>query len=79
MTTSQATNWLIKAAENTVIESRCRQVVIGKLDTEGESLPLLICKETATVPIEGVLPSRVLMRQIESKLTDYGSERPHTK
>ena len=33
-TTSQTRSWLIKAIENTVIEPRCRQLVIGKLDTE---------------------------------------------
>jgi len=62
-TTSQARSWLIKAIENTVIEPRCRQVVIGKLDTEkGESLPSLTCMEPAMVPIQGVHPARVLTR-----------------
>ena len=62
-TTSQTRSWLIKAIENTIIEPRCRQVVIGKLDTEkGESLPSLICMEPAMVPIQGVHPARVLTR-----------------
>jgi len=63
MTTSQTRTCLIKAIESTVIEPRCRQVVIGKLDTEkGESLPSLICMEPAMVPIHGVHPARVLTR-----------------
>jgi hypothetical protein len=34
-TGSQTTSsWFIKAAENTVLEPRCRQIVIGKLDTK---------------------------------------------
>ena len=49
-------SWLIKAIENTIIEPRCRQVVIGKSDIEkGESLSPLICMEHAIVPIQGFL------------------------
>jgi len=69
-TISQTRSWLIKAIENTVIEPRCRQVVIGKVDTEkGESLPSLVCMEPVMVPIQGVHPARVLTRvQTRSRL-----------
>jgi hypothetical protein len=62
-TTSQTSYWLIKFIENTVIEPRCRQVVIEKLNTEkGKSLPSLICMEPEIVPIHGVHPERVVTR-----------------
>jgi len=41
---SESTNsWLIKTVEETVIEPRCRQIIMGKLDTaKGESLPPVV-------------------------------------
>ena len=49
--------------EETVIEPRCRLIVIGKLDTrKGESLPSVVCMEPAMVPIQGLYPARVHTR-----------------
>jgi len=49
--------------EDTKIEPRCRQIVLGKLDAaKGESLPSVVCVEPAMVPIYGVHPARVLTR-----------------
>ena len=56
-------SWLIKSVEDTVIEPRCRQIVLGKLDaTKGENLPSVVCVEPAMVPIHGIHPARVLTR-----------------
>ena len=52
-------SWLIKSVEETIIEPRCRQIIIGKLDTaKGESLPPVVCVEPAMVPIHGIHPAR---------------------
>jgi len=54
-------SWLIKSVEDTIIEPRCRQIVLGKLDTtKGENLPPVVCVEPAMVPIHGIHPARVL-------------------
>jgi len=58
-----SSSWLIKSIEDTVIEPRCRQIVLGKLDaTKGENLPSVVCVEPAMVPIHGILSARVLTR-----------------
>jgi hypothetical protein len=56
-------SWLIKSIEDTVIEPRCRQIVLGKLDAnKGENRPSVVCVEPAMVPIHGIHPARVLTR-----------------
>jgi hypothetical protein len=56
-------SWLIKSVEDTIIEPRCRQIVMGKLDaTKGENLPPVVCVESAMFPIHGIHPARVLTR-----------------
>jgi len=41
-------SWLVRAKENVVVAPRCRQVIVGRLETEkGECLPPLICVQTA--------------------------------
>ena len=53
----------MKAVENVTIEPRCRQIVTGRLEGEkGQSLPSLVCVEPAHIPLQGVLPARVLTR-----------------
>jgi hypothetical protein len=37
-------SWLIKSVEEMIIEPSCRQIIMGKLDTEkGDSLPPVVC------------------------------------
>jgi hypothetical protein len=39
---TQSKTWLVKAKEDITIAPRCRQIVIGKLETErGQEIPLL--------------------------------------
>ena len=53
--------WQIRAMENVVIPPRSPQVVKGNLESEGGlKPPSLICIEPALIPIEGILPARVL-------------------
>jgi len=55
--------WLVRAKENVVVAPGCRQVIVGRLETEkGECLPPLICVEPAQLPAEGILPARALSR-----------------
>ena len=59
--------WQIRAMENVVIPPRSPQVVKGNLESEeGLKPPPLICIEPALIPIEGILPARVLSR-VESR------------
>ena len=59
--------WLVRATENIVLLPRSRQVVKGNLESEGGlKPPPLICIEPALIPIEGILPARVLSR-VESR------------
>jgi len=56
-------SWLIRAKENVVVASRCRQIIVGRLETEkGECLPPLICLEPDQLPLEGILPASALSR-----------------
>jgi len=56
-------SWLIRAKENVVVASRCRQIMVGRLETEkGECLPPFICLEPDQLPLEGILPARALSR-----------------
>jgi hypothetical protein len=58
---AQRKAWLAKAKENVVIAPRCRQIVLGKIESDREeSIPPLVCVESAQVPIEGILPARAL-------------------
>jgi hypothetical protein len=55
--------WLVRATENIVLPPRSRQIVKGKLDSEKGLKPRpLICIKPALIPIEGILPARVLSR-----------------
>jgi len=55
--------WLVKAKDNITMAPRSQQVVIGKLELEQEQEPPpLVCIEPTHIPIEGVLPARVLTR-----------------
>jgi len=50
--------WLLRATENVTIQPRCRQIIVGRLDSDGKTnLPLLVCVEPAQIPIEGILPA----------------------
>jgi hypothetical protein len=57
--TPQNGTWLVKASENIILAPRCRQIVQGRLETEGEqSLPPFVVVETAQIPIEVIPPAR---------------------
>jgi len=59
----QSRTWLVKAKENIVVAPRCREIVLGRLESEKkQSPPPLVCVEPAQIPIEGILPARVLSR-----------------
>ena len=36
--------------------------MVGRLESEEQSLPLLVCVKPAQIPIEGILPVRALSR-----------------
>jgi len=56
-------SWLIRTTEDITVAPRCRQIATGRLEIEkGESLTSLVCVEPALIPIQGVLPARVLTR-----------------
>jgi len=62
-TTDCGRSWLVRTTEDFTVEPRCRQIATGRLEVEkGESLPSLVCVEPALIPIQGVLPARVLTR-----------------
>jgi len=59
--TNSRKTWLVRAKENVVVAPRCRQIIVGRLESEkGESLPPLVCVEPAQLPVEGILPARAL-------------------
>jgi len=59
----QRNSWIVRARENIVVAPRCRQIVLGRLESEKEkNLPPLVCVEPAQIPIEGILPVRALSR-----------------
>ena len=61
--TQSSRTWFVRAKENVVVAPRCRQIIVGRLESEkGESLPPLVCVEPAPLPIEGILPARALSR-----------------
>jgi len=54
VTLQQGNSWLVRARENIVVAPRCRQFVVGRLESEKEqSLPSLVCVQLAQIPIEG--------------------------
>jgi hypothetical protein len=60
---TQNNTWLVRATENIVVAPRCRQFVVGRLDSQEEQkLPPLVCVEPGVIPIEGIFPARVLSR-----------------
>jgi hypothetical protein len=67
--THQSRTWLVRSKENIVVAPRCRQIVVGRLESEkGQSLPPLVCVEPTQIPIEGILPARALSRVKSSAL-----------
>ena len=62
-TTQCSRSWLVRATENITLSPRCRQIVTAKIELEKERrIPSLVCVETATIHLEGILPARVLSR-----------------
>jgi len=54
---------LVRATESVTIQPSCRQINVGRLDSDRKSnLPPLVCVEPAQIPIEGILPARGLTR-----------------
>ena len=54
--------WLVRARENVVVAPGCRQVIVGRLETEkGECLPPLICVEPPQLPVEGILARALII------------------
>ena len=63
VTRQQENSWLVRARENIVLAPRCRQIVVGRLESEKEqSLPSPVCVEPVQISIEGILPARALSR-----------------
>ena len=63
VTVSESESWLVKITENITGAPRCRHIVIGKTEVEkGQKPPSLVCVEPAHIPIQGILPGRVLSR-----------------
>jgi hypothetical protein len=60
---SQSESWLVKAAEDTTIAPRCRQIVMGRLESEkGRCSRSLVCIDPTQIPIQGVFSARELSR-----------------
>ena len=59
--TPQGRSWLVKANDNIVLAPRCRQVVQGRPEMEGEqNLPPLVVVEPVQIPIQAIFPARAL-------------------
>ena len=70
LTTLPDKSWLVRATQNVTVPPRCRQIIIGALETErDQDLPPLVCVEPAHFPIEGVVPGRGLSR-IEARVNE---------
>ena len=55
--------WLVKATENIVLASRCRQVAVARLETEKEqNLPPVVYVEPTQIPTEVIFPARTHSR-----------------
>jgi len=54
--------WFVKGKENITLPPRCSQVVAGKLETEEQTLPPLVCAEPTQIPVVGIFPARALTR-----------------
>jgi len=60
---SQDRSWFVRARQDIILATRCRQVVTARLESEMEQkLPSLVCIEPAQIPIEGIFPARALSR-----------------
>ena len=65
LTVHQDKIWLLKITENIMIAPRCRQIVLGKLETEkGQSHPPLVWVEPIQIPIEGILSACAFASQV---------------
>jgi hypothetical protein len=75
---AQSRTWLVKARENITIAPRCREVVMGNLESErNQELPS-VCVEPVQIPIEGIFPTRALTRVgLNSQPTDVTSPPEH--
>ena len=60
LTTLPDKSWLVRVARNVTMLPRCRQIIVGALETDrDQDLPPLVCVEPAHIPIE-VVPARGL-------------------
>ena len=67
--TDESMSWLVRATENVKIAPRCRQIVLGRLESGKEqNLPPLICVEPAQIPLHGIHSARGLAR-VQPKAT----------
>ena len=64
LTTLPEISWLVLAAQNLTVPPRCRQMIIGAMETD-QDIPRLVCVEPAHIPIEVVFPARGLTRRGE--------------
>jgi len=61
--TQWSRSWLVRVTENITLASQCSQVVTAQIELEkGRNLPPLVCVEPAIIPMEGILPARMLSR-----------------
>ena len=70
ITMPESKSWLVRATENVTVAPRCRQIVLGRLESERvQKFPTLVCVEPAQIPIEGILSARGLSR-VEPKANE---------
>jgi hypothetical protein len=51
-----SSTWLVRTTGNVTVAPLCRQVIVGKLESEkGQKILPLVCVETAQIPIQGIL------------------------
>jgi hypothetical protein len=58
MTKQDNKSWLVRATENVTVAHRCRQIVSGRLESEQQNLPPLVCVKPAHIPAQGTLFAR---------------------
>jgi len=60
---SQDKSWFVRARQDIILATRCRQVVTARLESEKEQkLPSLVYNKPVQIPIEGIFAARALSR-----------------
>ena len=70
-------SWLVRASQNVTVTPRCRQIIVGALETgRDQELPPLIYIEPTHIPILGVVPARGLSR-VETRVNERPRKMSH--